>query len=87
MKKVDFDMGVAAQAGRQTDLRTASQTMERNRELLQAPGVLGMWVGARSASPYIMLAVNEAAGPALSQAIPDIVDGIRVYYIEGRYQR
>jgi hypothetical protein len=49
-----------------------------------APGVLGMWVGARASRPYIMLAVNENHGEELREAIPDSLDGINVYYLEGQ---
>ncbi len=84
MRKTDFDVVTAAiqDAGR-SDLHYAQRVMERNRHILQADGVVGMWVGARSSTPYIMLAVMENRGNLLRDVIPDSVDGVSVYYVEG----
>lgn len=84
MRKTDFDVVTAAiqDAGR-SDLEDAQRVMEKNRHILQARGVVGMWVGACASRPYIMLAVNENQGNELREVIPDSVDGINVYYVEG----
>ena len=84
MRKTDFDVATAAieDAGR-SDLHHAASVMERNRHRLQADGVVGMWVGARASRPYIMIAVRQDRGDQLRSVIPDSVDGVSVYYIEG----
>jgi hypothetical protein len=84
MRRTDFDVATAAveDAG-QSDLHRAASILERNRHLLQADGVVGMWVGARASEPYIMLAVRQDRGDHLRSVIPDSVDGVSVYYIEG----
>jgi hypothetical protein len=87
MQKADFDIATGAIEGRTTDLRAATSALERHRSLLDTPGVLGMWAGARGPEPYIMLAVQERRGPRLSEQIPDALDGVRVYYVEGRLHR
>lgn len=84
MKKADFDIGAAALVGvALSDVQIAQGVMERNRGLLQAPGVVGVWIGARAHQPYIMLAVKEQGGDELRHHIPDSLDGISVYNIEG----
>jgi hypothetical protein len=83
MRKPDFDIRSAALLGTATDLDRAARAIERHRWLLQEPGVLGMWAGARGAEPYIMLAVREDGSTRLSRTIPDSLEGISVYYIEG----
>lgn len=87
MKKVDFNIGTAAVAGSRTDLGAASRVMEQHRELLQVPGVVGMWVGAAASEPYIMLAVKEGRSASLTRTIPDSLDGINIYYTEGFFRR
>lgn len=84
MKKTDFDVATAAiqDAGR-SDLHRARRAMEKHRDILQADGVVGMWVGARASTPYIMVAVMESRGDQLRDIIPDSVDGVSVYYVEG----
>jgi len=84
LRKTDFDVATAAiqDAGR-SDLHHARRVMERNRHILQTDGVVGMWVGARASRPYIMLAVLENRGNQLRDVIPDSVDGVNVYYVEG----
>jgi hypothetical protein len=84
MRKVDFDLAAGAIPGAPaSDIHSAARVMERNRRLLQAPGVVGIWVGARASKPYIILAVSQDRGDELRDAIPDSLDGVNVYYIEG----
>lgn len=83
MKKVDFDIGAEAQRGASISLATASDVIQKHQDILQEPGVLGMWAGARGPEPYIMLAVHYERSRPLSKAIPDSLDGVSVYYIEG----
>lgn len=85
MKKAQFDLGKAAQdraPGRA--MVKARRVMAKNENMLHAPGVLGVWIGAKASRPYIMLAVNRRHSEGLRQTIPDSLDGIRVYYIEGK---
>jgi hypothetical protein len=84
MMKADFDLGAAAvPPTSRRDLRHAERVLERNKSRLQASGVVGMWIGAKASRPYIMIAVNQDRGKELRQAIPDSLDGINVYYVEG----
>jgi hypothetical protein len=84
MKKADFDLGKAAAAGAdQRDIESAEQIMQRHKSLLQADGVSGMWVGAKASRPYIMVAVSPSGSAKLKQTIPDSLDGVAIYYIEG----
>jgi hypothetical protein len=84
MRKVDFDLAAGASSGAPArDLRNAARVMERNRLLLQAPGVVGLWVGAQASKPYIIVAISQDSGDELRDAIPDSLDGVNVYYIEG----
>jgi hypothetical protein len=87
VRRVDFDIGEAAAKGARIDLRGASRVMEQHRELLEAPGVIGVWVGTAARKPCIMLAVHEDRSAGLSEAIPDTLDGINVYYVEGFFRR
>jgi hypothetical protein len=84
MIKADFDLGNAAAVGASRgDVESAARTMQRHRSLLQAVGVSGMWIGAKASRPYIMISVNPAEAAELRQAVPDSLDGVPVYYIEG----
>lgn len=84
MKKADFDLGKAAAAGAsRRDIESAEQIMQKHRSLLQADGVSGMWVGAKASRPYIMVAVSPSGTAKLKQTIPDSLDGVAIYYIEG----
>jgi hypothetical protein len=84
MKKANFDLGTAAVAPTsRCDLRHAERVLERNKLRLQASGVVGMWIGAKASRPYIMIAVNQNRGKELRQMIPDSLEGISVYYVEG----
>jgi hypothetical protein len=84
MKKLDFDLNTAAIGPASTgDLENAKRVMQTHKGVLQASGVVGMWIGARAAEPYIMVAVNPAKGKQLERTIPDSIDGVSVYYIEG----
>jgi hypothetical protein len=84
LRKTDFDVVKAAiQDEGRSDLHHAQRVMEKNRHILQADGVVGMWVGARASKPYIMVAVMEHRGRQLQAVIPDSVDGVSVYYVEG----
>ena len=84
MLRADFDLGATALAGAPVGaLDRAQRVMEGHIGLLRAPGVVGMWVGARAFKPYIMLALDEAHSEQLRCAIPDALDGVSVYYVEG----
>jgi hypothetical protein len=84
MKKADFDLGKAAAEGAsQRDVESAERIMRRHKSLLQADGVSGMWIGAKASRPYIMLAVSPSGTAKLKQTIPDSLDGVAIYYIEG----
>ena len=84
MQKLDFELGTAAVgAARSGDLENAERVMRTHKRVLQASGVVAMWVGAKAAEPYIMIAVNPAAGKQLERTIPDSIDGVSIYYIEG----
>jgi hypothetical protein len=85
MKRVDFDLGTtaaAAQVSRRA-VEAAERIMEKHRSALQAVGVIGMWIGAKARRPYIMLAVTPSGSAKLQQSIPDSIEGINVYYLEG----
>ena len=84
MRRADFDVGATALAGAPLGaLDKARRVMEGHMGLLHAPGVVGMWVGARAFNPYIMLALDEAHSEELRGTIPDALDGVSVYYVEG----
>jgi hypothetical protein len=83
MKKADFDIATDAVSGHDTALDRAQEVLDRNRNQLQTSGVVAMWIGAKASRPYIMLAVNPDQTQELRQVIPDSLDGISVYYIEG----
>lgn len=84
MKRADFDLGLAAASGVSTsDIELAEQVMRRHKSLLQAEGVSGMWIGAKASKPYIMVAVNPSGSAKLQNRIPDSLEGVAVYYIEG----
>jgi hypothetical protein len=85
MKKINFDLGTTATASRvsRRDVEAAHRVMEKHKSLLQGAGVVGMWIGAKAARPYIMLAVRPGRSAKLQQAIPDSIEGVNVYYVEG----
>lgn len=80
MKKANFDPGREASRIR---LRDAQLAMEKHQKELELPGVVAVWVGSRASTPYILVAVNEGRSEELRNAIPDSIDGVTVYYIEG----
>ena len=82
MKKVDFN--IAASAKSSTDIRVAARVMKKNRRLLSSPDIFGVWVGARASEPYIMLGIKPGRSADLSDAIPDSIEGVTVYYVEGK---
>ena len=82
MKKLDFDLKDTSKAtGR--DLKNAVRVMERHKRVLHASGVVGTWVGAKASQHYIMVAVDPDNGEKLKRTIPDSIEGVAVYYIEG----
>jgi hypothetical protein len=84
MKKADFDLGAAGTpAASSCDLQHAEQVMKKHKHILQRAGVVGIWIGARKASPYIMVAINPDGAEELKRKIPDLLEGVSVYYIEG----
>ena len=85
MQKARFNLGQAANAGASwRELKRAERVRNQNERLFRAPGVVGVWVGAKESRPYIMLAVAQGLGDSLKKAIPDALEGISVYYIEGK---
>ena len=82
MKRANFDLATAASG--ESDLRTAKRVLRDNGHLLQRPGVIGVWVGARFSEQYIMVAINQERIARLSMAIPDSIDGVKVYFVEGK---
>ena len=84
MRRVNFDLGSAATPGVPgTDLARAQLVVETNQHLLQVPGVVGVWVGGKASTPIIVIAVREHRGHELESKVPDSLDGVNVYYIEG----
>ena len=84
MKKADFDLATGAmQGGSNVALKFATRVMKTNQQKLSGPDVLSMWVGARGSEPYIMLAVRGDHSARLSRTIPDSIEGVKVYYVEG----
>jgi hypothetical protein len=85
MRRADFDLGLAAASGlSSSDVKVAEQVMRRHKSLLQADGVSGMWIGGKASKPYIMVAVNPSGSAKLQNTIPDSLEGVAVYYIEGK---
>lgn len=83
MRRVDFDIAGEAVRGADVNLDGAEEVIRRNRHLLGMLGVVGIWAGARASEPYIMLAIQEGRMSDLSKTIPDSIDGVKVYYVEG----
>jgi len=85
MKKVNFDLRTTAAASRASrrDVEAARRVMEKHKSLLQGAGVVGMWIGAKSSRPYIMVAVSPDGSAKLQHTIPDSIEGVNVYYVEG----
>jgi hypothetical protein len=85
MKKVDFDLGTTAVAARASrrDVKAAQRVMEKHKSLLQGAGVVGIWIGAKASRPYIMVAVSPDVSARLQRSIPDSIEGVNVYYVEG----
>jgi hypothetical protein len=81
MKRVNFDIKASTKTG--TDIRTAARVMQKNRRLLSAPDIFAVWVGARASEPYIMLGIKPGRGSRLSKVIPDSIEGVNVYFMEG----
>lgn len=87
MRRVDFDLGQAALGGvTEIDFRVAQRVLDQHRSRLQEPGVIGTWVGARASTPYVMVALRAPHSEELCARIPDALDGVSVYYIEGSQQ-
>jgi hypothetical protein len=87
MKKADFDPAGTATKARSQDLRNAERVLKKNRGIFAEDGVGGTWVGAGSSGACIMLAVNANRSKALRNVIPDSLDGIAIYYVEGSLTR
>lgn len=87
MRRADFDPVETAMKARSRDLRNVERVLKRNQHIFEEDGVVGTWVGAGSSGPCIMLAVNENRSKALRDVIPDSLDGIAVYYVEGELTR
>jgi hypothetical protein len=87
MRKVDFDPVESAVKVATRDLRNAERVLERNHSIFEEDGVVATWVGAGTSGPCIMLAVNENRSKELRNVIPDSLDGIAVYYVEGSLAR
>jgi hypothetical protein len=84
MRRVNFDIAAEAVRGAGVDLDSAEEVIRTNRHLLlSTPGVLGIWAGARATESYIMIAIQEDRTSGLSQTIPDSIEGVNVYYVEG----
>ena len=83
MRRVDFDIAAEAAQATGVDLQPAEEVVRTNRHLLTTPGVLGIWAGARASEPYVMVAIKEDRTNGLRQTIPDSIDGVNVYYLEG----
>jgi hypothetical protein len=87
MKKADFDPAETATKARSRDLRNAERVLKKNQGIFAEDGIVGTWVGAGHAGACIMLAVNASRSKALRDVIPDSLDGIAVYYVEGSLTR
>jgi len=84
MRKADFELGEAAVSGAsERDIGAAKLIMRKHRSILHAEGVSGIWIGAKASKPYIMVSVSPSGSARLKRQIPDSLDGITVYYIEG----
>lgn len=85
LKRPSFDIASEAIVGAsRIELEGASVVLDKHRDLLQTPGVVGIWVGAAKSKPFIMVAVRQGHSKQLRRAIPDSLDGISVYYVEGK---
>jgi hypothetical protein len=84
MRKADFELGEAAMSGAsERDIEAAKLIMRKHRSILQAEGISGIWIGPRLSKPYIMVSVSPSGSGRLKRQIPDSLDGLAVYYIEG----
>jgi hypothetical protein len=84
MRKSEFNLDEAAisNASRES-MEEARRVLETNQPLLRSSGVVGSWVGARASKAYIMLALKRGSSEKLKRAIPDSIDGVSIYFIEG----
>ncbi len=84
MRNAEFSLDEAATSSASHQaMEDAQRVLETNRPLLQASEVVGVWVGAQASKAYIMLALNRGGGEKLKRAIPDSIDGVSIYFIEG----
>jgi hypothetical protein len=84
MRKLDIDLAAAADSNVSSNaLDQAHRIMQRHQGILRTPGVVGTWVGAAASRPYIMVAVDQNTEEDLTKTIPDSIEGVAIYYIQG----
>lgn len=85
MRKLNFDWEKASlQEARPEDYERAQAVLDKHKTRLRnVSDIVGYWIGSRFGEPYIMVAVREGRGIVAERKIPDALDGVRVYYIEG----
>ena len=84
MRRPEFNLDEAAKSNASPEsMEEARRVLEANQPLLRSSGVVGSWVGARASQAYIMLALKRGSGERLKRSIPDSINGISIYFVEG----
>ena len=84
MRSPEFNLNEAEKSNASREsMEEAKRVLESNQALLRSSGVVGSWVGARASQAYIMLALKRGSGERLKRDIPDSIDGVSIYFIEG----
>lgn len=83
MKRLDFNPIVSFQPYENKDRVVAEAVLEVHKDTFRSSGeVFGYWIGYRFGDPYVLVAVREGYGEIIGRKIPDMLDGLSVYYEE-----
>lgn len=87
MKRVDFELAETSQINFDrhiyekalSQLNTYKELFDQHRDI-----VTGYWIGWKSGTPYIMVAVEQDKSKEPEKLLPDKLGEYEVYFIEGK---
>jgi hypothetical protein len=85
LRRLEFEWAKSSLQGADPeDYERAQAVLEKHKTLFAVvKDIVGYWIGSKFGEPYIMVAVMEGRGKVVEGKIPDMLDGIKVYYLEG----